>query len=207
MARVSRLAGRAPIAIQIIMLARSNAPDVPSLPMKQQVLPRGAIPRRARLPAMPLFQVPNPTLDRIPVRIWEPAEISPAKHENRSAGNVDPKPRWQPNTDLLQDLPSGRPGMADPGAVQPRPGESGREGGAQGDHGQPARSRSAARRTVTNKIYTWNCEYCGEAFPTDRWDQRYCNRTHREYAYRERKRQKAQTVDALGVNKNRPQSL
>lgn len=51
-------------------------------------------------------------------------------------------------------------------------------------------------------LYTWNCEYCGKSFETESYNQRYCKRTHREYAYRERKLQKAQVVDGMSVNKN-----
>ena len=54
-------------------------------------------------------------------------------------------------------------------------------------------------KTMPAKVtYRWTCQYCGQAFETTVYSQRYCNRTHREYAYRERKR----TVDALSVNKN-----
>ena len=45
--------------------------------------------------------------------------------------------------------------------------------------------------------YTWTCQYCGQPFKTFSYAQRYCTRTHREYAYRERRR----TVDAQTVNK------
>ena len=51
------------------------------------------------------------------------------------------------------------------------------------------------------RVYTWNCQYCGVSFETPYYSQRYCNRTHKEYAYRERKRQ---SVDGMTVNKNSP---
>lgn len=38
--------------------------------------------------------------------------------------------------------------------------------------------------------YTWTCQYCGQPFETEHYGQRYCNRTHREYAYRERVKQR-----------------
>jgi hypothetical protein len=38
------------------------------------------------------------------------------------------------------------------------------------------------------KVYTWTCQYCGQPFETQYYGQRYCNRTHREYAYRERRK-------------------
>lgn len=40
------------------------------------------------------------------------------------------------------------------------------------------------------KTYTWTCQYCGQPFETTHYGQRYCNRTHREYAYRERVKQR-----------------
>ena len=61
------------------------------------------------------------------------------------------------------------------------------------DKAMPAKVGSIRKIT-----YRWTCQYCGQPFETTVYSQRYCNRTHREYAYRERKR----TVDALSVNKN-----
>lgn len=40
------------------------------------------------------------------------------------------------------------------------------------------------------KVYIWTCQYCGQPFETTHYGQRYCNRTHREYAYRERVKQR-----------------
>lgn len=40
------------------------------------------------------------------------------------------------------------------------------------------------------KVYTWTCQYCGQSFETEYYSQRYCNPTHKQYAYLERKRQK-----------------
>lgn len=50
------------------------------------------------------------------------------------------------------------------------------------DHMEPARK--------VKKIYTWICGYCGNEFETEYYSQRYCNPTHKQYAYNERKRRR-----------------
>ncbi len=55
--------------------------------------------------------------------------------------------------------------------------------------------RNSVRKQMT---YVWTCQFCGQPFETTVYTKRYCSPTHKQYAYRERKR----TVDALTVNKN-----
>ena len=86
-----------------------------------------------------------------------------------------------------------------PGLLEDRQGLAGwhvqtrRDGGGMG--ADPVRDSKVnvpqkAARSKRKITYTWTCQYCGQPFETDVYSQRYCNRTHREYAYLERKRQK-----------------
>src|SRR6266498_4638969 len=56
------------------------------------------------------------------------------------------------------------------------------------------------RTRHTDKLYTWVCQWCGQPFETKVFSQRYCNPTHKQYAYRERHK----SVDGLSVNKKSP---
>ena len=51
-----------------------------------------------------------------------------------------------------------------------------------------------AARPKRKITYTWTCQYCGQPFETDVYSQRYCNKTHKKYAQRERKREKMSTL-------------
>ncbi len=48
-------------------------------------------------------------------------------------------------------------------------------------------SGGAVGKPKVSRVYTWTCQFCGMEFDTEIYSQRYCNQTHREYAYRQRK--------------------
>jgi hypothetical protein len=39
----------------------------------------------------------------------------------------------------------------------------------------------------SKRLFTWTCQFCNMEFETENYSQRYCNRTHKELAYRLRK--------------------
>lgn len=39
------------------------------------------------------------------------------------------------------------------------------------------------------RTYKWTCQYCGQPFETPYYSQRYCTKTHKKYAQRERSRE------------------
>lgn len=40
------------------------------------------------------------------------------------------------------------------------------------------------------RVYRWICQYCNLEFETTNYNQRYCSKTHKKYAQRERKRER-----------------
>ncbi len=119
----------------------------------------------------------------------QPPPLFPAReHDNRTASPMDKQSGWDPDPDLLQDMHGRGQGMVDPGTVSPYLERSGPAGETAADPGQPE-ARSQPTIVKPRKVYTWNCAYCGEAFETTHYGKRYCNETHKKYAYRERKKQ------------------
>jgi hypothetical protein len=47
--------------------------------------------------------------------------------------------------------------------------------------------------TKAKRLYTWNCQYCGVEFETEKYTKRYCNPTHKQRAYELRREQRADT--------------
>jgi hypothetical protein len=55
-------------------------------------------------------------------------------------------------------------------------------------HDDPADSRrNVLKQSKVKRLYTWTCQFCNMEFETENYSQRYCNRTHKELAYRLRK--------------------
>ena len=48
-------------------------------------------------------------------------------------------------------------------------------------------SNGAMAAPRVKRVYKWICQYCNMEFETEKYSQRYCNRTHKELAYRLRK--------------------
>jgi hypothetical protein len=48
------------------------------------------------------------------------------------------------------------------------------------------------------KVYTWTCQYCMMEFQTEVYSQRYCSKTHKKYAQKDRKREREQQAENVG---------
>jgi hypothetical protein len=60
-------------------------------------------------------------------------------------------------------------------------------------------SGGAVGKPKVSRVYTWTCQFCGMEFDTEIYSQRYCNRTHKELAYRLRKEERLKNAPAREI--------